>query len=61
MGMKMAIPVLPFMGLYTSDDARSCVNDGCFDNRHFANRKISVRKKSDNGYFEPFDAKMAAY
>ena len=59
-GMKIAIPVLPSMGLYTSDDARSCVNDDCFDLLAFANCKISVRKKSDIGDFEPSDAKTAA-
>ena len=30
-GMKIAIPVLPSMALYTSDDTRLCVNDDCFE------------------------------
>ena len=44
-GMKIAIPVLPSIGSYISDGARSCVNDDCFDLSAFANCKFSVRKK----------------
>ena len=29
-GMKIAIPVLPSVGSYIIDDARSCLNDDCF-------------------------------
>ena len=41
-GMKIPIPVLFSMGLYTSDDARSCVN--CFDLPAFANYKFQSEK-----------------
>ena len=44
-GMKIAILVLPSKGSYTSVDARSCVNDDCFDLPTFVNRKIRDRKK----------------
>ena len=30
-GMKIVIPVLPSIGAYISDDARSCVNHDYFD------------------------------
>ena len=30
-GMKIAIPVLPSIGSFISDDFRSCVNNDCFD------------------------------
>ena len=30
-GMKVTFSVLPSVGAYISDDARSCVNDDCFD------------------------------
>ena len=59
-GMKIAIPVLPSKGSYTSVDARSCVNDDCSDLPTFANCKISIRKKSDIGDFEPYARKTAA-
>ena len=39
-GRKIAIPVLTFKGSYTGKDARSCVNDDCFDLPTFVNRKI---------------------
>ena len=45
-GMKISIPVLPSEGSYTSKDARSCVNDDCFDLLTFAKSQNSVRKKS---------------
>ena len=48
-GMKIAIPVLPSKGSYTSVDARSCVNDDCFDLPTLANSKIQSEKKSDLG------------
>ena len=50
-GMKIAIPVLASIGAYISDDARSCVNDGCFDLPAFSNRKFQSRKQSDFGDF----------
>ena len=55
-GMIITIPVwIPSKGLYTSVDARACVNDDYFDLPTFANRKISIRKKkSDIGDFEPY-------
>ena len=59
-GIKIAIPVLPFMGSYTSNYSRSCVNDDCSDLLAFANCRILVRKKSDIGNFESSDAKTAA-
>ena len=59
-GMKITISVLPFMGCYSSDGARSCVNDGCFDLQAFANCKISVRKNSGIDNFEASYAKTAA-
>ena len=45
-GMKIAIPVLPSIGSYISDDrdARSCVNDDCFDLPAFTNRKFQSEK-----------------
>ena len=46
-GMKIAIPVL----LSISDDARSCVNDDCFDLPAFSNCKFQSEKKSDFGDF----------
>ena len=59
-GMKIAIPVLPSTGSYTSEDTRSCVNDDCLDLPTFANRKILIRRKSDIGNFEPSAHKTAA-
>ena len=56
-GMKIAIPVLPSKGSYTSVDARTCVNDDYFDLPTLAN---SIRKKSDLRDFASFPAKMAA-
>ena len=50
-GMKIAIPVLPSIGSYISDDSRSCVNDDCFDLPAFSNRKFQSGKKSDFGDF----------
>ena len=50
-GMKIAIPVLPSIGAYISDEARSCVNDDCFDLLAFSNRKFQSGKKSDFGDF----------
>ena len=43
-GMKIAIPVLLSKGSCTSVDARSCVNDDCFDLPTFVNRKIQSEK-----------------
>ena len=45
-GMKIAIPVLPSIGAYISNDARSCVNDDYFDLPSFSNRKFQSEKKS---------------
>ena len=59
-GMKIAIPVLASIGAYISDDARSCVNDGCFDLPAFSNRKFQSGKKSDFGDFASSSAKRAA-
>ena len=56
-GMKIAIPVLPSIGAYISDDARSCVNDDCFDLPAFSNRKFQSGKKSDFGDFASSSAK----
>ena len=53
-GMKITIPVLPSIGAYISDDARSCVNDDCSDLPAFSNRKFQSGKKSDIGDFEPY-------
>ena len=58
--MKIAIPVLPSLGAYISDDARSCVNDDCFDLPAFSNRKFQSGKKSDFGDFASSSAKRAA-
>ena len=43
-GMKIAIPVLPSIGAYISDDASLCVNDDCFDLPAIFKSQISVRK-----------------
>ena len=59
-GMKIAIPVLPSIGAYISDDARSCVNDDCFDLPAFLNRKFQSGKKSDFGDFASSSAKRTA-
>ena len=56
--MKIAIPVLPAIGAYISDDARSCINDDCFDLLAFSNRKFQSGKKSDFGDFASSSAKM---
>ena len=50
-GMKIAIPVLPSIGAYISDNARSCVHDDCFDLPAFSNRKFQSGKRSDFGDF----------
>ena len=44
-GKKILIPVLPLIATYISDDARSCVNDDCFDLPAFSNRKFQSGKK----------------
>ena len=59
-GMKIAIPVLLCIGAYISDDARSCVNDDCFDLPAFSNHKFQSEKKSDFGDFASSSAKRAA-
>ena len=59
-GMKIAIPVIPSIGAYISDDVRSCVNDDCFDLPAFSNRKFQSGKKSDLGNFASSSAKRAA-
>ena len=59
-GMNIAIPVLPSIGVYISDDARSCVNDDCFDLPAISNRKFQSGKKSDFGDFASSSAKRAA-
>ena len=59
-GKKIAIPVLPSIGAYISDDASLCVNDDCFDFPAFSNRKFQSRKKSDFGDFASSSAKRAA-
>ena len=46
-GMKIAIPLLPSIGAYISDGARSCVYDDCFDLLAISNRKFQSGKKSD--------------
>ena len=43
-----------------SNDARSCVNDDCFDLTAFANHKFQSEKKSNIGDFASSPAKMAA-
>ena len=58
--MKIAIPVLPSIGAYISDDVRSCVNDDCFDLLAFSNRKFQSGKESDFGDFASSSAKRAA-
>ena len=59
-GMKIAIPVLTSIDAYISDDARSCVNDDCFDLPAFSNHKFQSGKKSDFGDFASRSAKRAA-
>ena len=59
-GMKIAIPVLPSIGAYISDDASLCVNDDCFDLPGFSNRKFQSGKKADFGDFASSSAKRAA-
>ena len=59
-GMKIAIPMLPSIGAYISDDARSCVNDDCVDFPAFSNRKFQSGKKSDFRDFASSSAKKAA-
>ena len=60
-GMKIAIPVLPSIGAYISDDARSCANDDCFDLPAFSNRKFQSGKKSDFGDFASSAKRAALY
>ena len=48
------------MGVYISDDARSCVNDDCNDLPAYSNRKFQSGKKSDFGGFASSSAKRAA-
>ena len=59
-GMKIAIPVLPSIDAYISDDASLCVNDDCFDLPAFSNRKFQSGKKSEFGDFASSSAKRAA-
>ena len=59
-GMKIAIPVLPSIDEYISDDARLCVNNDCFDLPAFSNRKFQSERKSDFGDFTSSSAKRAA-
>ena len=59
-GTKIMIPVLPSIGEYISDDARSCVNDDCFYLPAFSNRKFQSGKKSGIRDFEPYAHKTAA-
>ena len=59
-GIKITIPVLPSLGAYISDDARSCVNDDCFDLPAFSDRKFQSGKKFDFGDFVSSSAKRAA-
>ena len=58
--MKIAILVLPSLAALISDDARSCVNDVCFDLPACSNRKFQSGKKSDFGDFASSAAKRAA-
>ena len=46
-GIKIAIPVLPSIGACISDDARSCVNDDCFDLPAISNIDIEYNKRLD--------------
>ena len=39
-GIKIAIPVLHSIGACISDDARSCVNDDCFDLPAISNENL---------------------
>ena len=59
-GTKIAIPVFTLLGACISDDARSCVNDGCFDLPAISNRKFQSGKKPDFGDFASSSAKRAA-
>ena len=43
-GMKIAIPVLPYIGEYIIDDARSCVNDDCFDLPAFSISRVDKQR-----------------
>ena len=56
-GTKIVIPVLPSIGSYISDDARSCVNDDCFDLPALANivcKSQISEKKFNLGDFYTF-------
>ena len=44
-GIKIATPVLPLKGVYTSEDARSCVNDDYFDFADLCKSENFNRKK----------------
>ena len=44
-------PSVTPIGSYISDEARSCVNDDCFDLPAFSNRKFQSGKKYDFGDF----------
>ena len=60
-GIKIAIPVLPSIGACISDDAKSCVNDDCFDLPAISNRKFQSGKKSDFGDFASSAKRAALY
>ena len=53
-------PSVTLLGACSSDDARSCVNDDCFDLPAISNRKFQSGKKSDFGDFASSSAKRAA-
>ena len=61
-GERIVIPVLPLLGLYTNEDARSCTTD-CFFFilLTFANQKISIRRKSNIAIAVGNIIKMAAF
>ena len=54
-GIKIVIPVLPYVGPYTSDDGWSCVNDDYFDLPIFANCNFQS-EKSPTSDFKPSGA-----
>ena len=59
-GHKNRDPSVTLLGACISDDARSCVNDNCFDLPAISNRKFQSGKKSDFGDFASSSAKRAA-
>ena len=60
-GHENRVPsVTLLLGACISDDARSCVNDDCFDLPAISNRKFESGKKSDFGDFASSLAKRAA-